>query len=654
MTATPEVTRLAWLWLAGALALVVMPHLLRLPPWLGLLCIATIGWRLLRDLRGWALPGPWLRFFFTLGGMGAVFASYGTLFGPEPGVALLTVMLTMKLMEMRGLRDATVVILLAYFLVATGFLFNQSIANGIYLFLAVAVLTATLVVLNHPAAESRLAGQYLRRAADLLLQAVPLMIILFVLFPRVSGSIWGISVQSSGTRTGLSDTMSIGDVSQLAESSEVAFRVEFVGTPPAHDRLYWRGPVLWYTDGRRWEGLPPELTRRLPPAKLDLMGMPVDYTVTLEPHGKHWLFLLELPATLPGEAASTLDGQVLAQRPVDQLRRYQARSYPDARDIGLPRGLRSLALNLPQGMHSQARALAREWLAEGLDESELVQRALAWFREQPFFYSHEPPPLGADPVDEFLFRTRTGFCEHYAASFVVLMRSAGVPARVVTGYMGGEFNPLGGHYVVRQSDAHAWAEVYLSGQGWVRVDPTRAIPPQRVASGTRRVEASTGEQAGSENTWLGSVLRGARQLLDAADHGWNQWVLGYGADKQQRLLERLGLPTSGWHGLVALLAAAAITVVAGVAAWLVWQRRRTADPLVHSFDRVLARLARHGLMKQPHEGPLAFAARVRAASAELGARFEDLARRYTELRYGPVPGREAVRQFRRAARRFRI
>lgn len=654
MTATAEVTRLGWLWLVGGLALVVAPHLLRLPPWLGLLCVAAIGWRLLRDLRGWALPGRWLRLPLTLGGMGAVFVSYGTLLGPEPGVALLAVMLSLKLVEMRGLRDATVVILLAYFLVATGFLFSQSIANGIYLFLAVVALTAALVVLNHPAAEARLAGQYLRRAADLLLQAVPLMVILFVLFPRISGSLWGIAVQEGGARTGLSETMSVGDLSRLSESREVAFRVEFAGIPPVRDDLYWRGPVLWHTDGRRWSGLGPELARQLPPPEVDTRGEPVDYTVTLEPHGRHWLFLLDLPGTLPAEAFFTPDVQVLARRPVDQLRRYEARSFPEARNTALPRVLRSLALALPHGMHPQARALAQRWLAEGADEAARVQRALAWFREQPFFYSHEPPALGADPVDEFLFRTRTGFCEHYAASFVVLMRAAGVPARVVTGYMGGEFNPLGGHFVVRQSDAHAWAEVYLSGQGWLRVDPTTVVPPQRVAAGTRRAEGPAAGRSWIESTWLGTVLRGGRQLMDAVNHGWNQWVLGYGADKQQRLLERLGLQASGWRGLVALLGASALAVLAGAAAHLAWRRRQATDPLVRSFDRVLARLARRGLVRQDHEGPLAFAARVSASSAETGVRFEQLATRFAELRYGPAPNREAIRRFRREARQFRV
>jgi transglutaminase-like putative cysteine protease len=651
---TPEVTRLAWLWLVGGLAFVVAPHLLRLPPWLGLLCVSAMGWRVLRDLRGWALPGPWLRMVLALAGMGAVLASYGTLLGPDAGVALLAVMLSLKLVEMRGLRDATVVILLAYFLVATGFLFSQSIASGVYLFLAVVVLTAALVVLNHPGADARLSGQYLRRSADLLVQAVPLMVILFILFPRVSGSLWGIAIQNSGARTGLSESMSIGDVNRLSESNEVAFRVEFAGDPPGRDQLYWRGPVLWHTDGRRWTALSPHEGRQLAAPRLQVLGAPVDYSVILQPHERHWLFMLDVPGEISERAVLTPDLQMLATRPVSQLLRYQARSYPHARVTNLDPRQRDLALALPEAGHPLARALAADWAAEESGELHKVQRALRHFREQPFFYSHEPPLLRGDAVDEFLFDSRTGFCEHYAAAFVVLMRAAGVPARVVTGYYGGELNPIGGHLVVRQSDAHAWAEVFVEGQGWLRVDPTTVIPPERVAAGASRTRAEDGARTRLEVSWLGRALRSARQLVDATNHGWNQWVLGYGADKQRGLLERLGLAWAGWHGLVALLGAGGLLVLMGAAAHLAWRRRRAQDPVVRGFDRILARLARRGVVKGPSEGAQAFAMRVQVTDPALGARFGELASRYTALRYGPPPSRSDVNAFRRQVRAFRV
>jgi transglutaminase-like putative cysteine protease len=653
MTApAPEVTRLAWLWLVGGLAVVVAPHLLRLPPWLGLLCVAAMGWRLLRDLRGWGLPGAGLRLTLTVGGLLVVFLSYGTLVGPEAGVALLAVMLSLKLVEMRGLRDATVVILLAYFLVATGFLFDQSIISGIYLLFAVVILTTALVVLNHPGAEARLSGQYVRRAADLLVQAVPLMVILFVLFPRLSGSLWGVTVQEHSARTGLSESMSIGDVSQLSESSEVAFRVEFMDGVPASEDLYWRGPVLWQTDGRRWTALPPGSLRRLEQPQLDSNGPAVNYAVTLQPHGRHWLFMLDLPGALPPGALLTPDMQVLAHRPVDQLRRYEASSFPAARIRSLDPRERALALALPPGRHPLARELAGAWLDAELGEAQRVAAALRLFREEEFFYSHEPPTLGADPVDEFLFETRTGFCEHYAAAFVVLMRTAGLPARVVTGYFGGELNPIGGHLAVRQSDAHAWAEVFLSGQGWVRIDPTTVIPPQRVSTGAR-LPAREDARVHSDASWLGRAFLGARQLLDATNHGWNQWVLGYGADRQRGLLERFGLHSAGWQGLAVLLALCAGAVLLGALAHLSWRRHRAVDPLVRHFDRALARLARRGLVKGASEGALAFAARVQAADQEVGARFAALAKHYTALRYGPAPSRAAMRAFRRRSRVFR-
>lgn len=637
--------------LLAGLAFVLAPHLVRLPPWVGGLCAALVVWRGLRDLRGWPLPPRWLRLALTFAGVGVVVATYRTLLGPAAGVALLAVMVCLKLLELRQVRDAAVVVFLGYFLVVGAFLFDRSLWAGAYLVAAAVLLTAALTALSHPGATAGRWGHYLRTAGRLTLQAVPLAVLLFLLFPRIPGPLWHLPEQTGVGRTGLSESMEPGSITQLVESGEVAFRAQFAGEPPSADALYWRGPVLWRTDGRRWERAPP-WAGEAPPVRGE--GRAVEYTVTLEPHDKRWLFALDLPTRTPADAARRPGQELLAEEPIRALRRDTFRSALEYA-IAPPTPLqRQMALALPEDRNPRARALARRWRTEGLAGRALVERALDHFRGEDFYYTRQPPPLGREAVDDFLFGSRRGFCEHYAAAFTTLMRAAGLPARVVTGYQGGEYNPVGDYLVVRQSNAHAWSEVWLEDAGWLRVDPTRVVPGERVeaAADQTRFRSTTAGGGGDAGWWQRAVAR-LRLGWDAVDHAWNQWVLGYDQTLQRRLLQWLGFGDGGWQALGGLLGGGFAVVVMALGAWLFLRRPPATDPVAAAYGRFCRRLARAGVVRSPDEGPRDYARRVARARPDLARVVGEVTRLYTDLRYAGRGGGAKRRRLDRLVRGFR-
>lgn len=640
------------LWLLGALTAVLLPQLFRLPPWFIPYCVALLGWRLAIDVRGWPLPRPWLRLLLTLIGIGAVLLGYRTLFGPDAGLALLSVMLCLKLLELRTLRDAMLVIFLGWFLVAGSFLVDQSIFVGAYLLLTVLLLTAALIALNHPAGSAH--RYYLRRAGLLLLQALPIMVLLFVLFPRLPGPLWGVPKDSLAARTGISNHMTLGNISALVDSEAVAFRVQFDGPIPPADQLYWRGPVLWTTDGRRWDPIrrdSPPYWFTLPPS-YEALTEPVRYALTLEPHDERWLFALELPTAIPRGTHLTADFQLLLPRKATSRQQYELAAHTIYQNAPLPAAQRRLALQLPAARNPRSVALAQQWA--GMAPTEIVRSALAHFREQPYWYTRRPPLLGDDAIDDFLFDTQRGFCEHYAAAFVTLMRAAGVPARIVTGYQGGERNPLADYLIVRQSHAHAWAEVWLEQEGWRRVDPTAAIPPQRVEtdSDLRRFRTTT-PLAEVDLSWVAHGLSQLRYRWDALNNAWNLWVLGYNHERQKELLQRLGLLAFGWQGALAFLFGTIGLILVGVALYLLRQGRRQPDAVVQLYERYCRLLARVGLRRAPHEGPQAFAFRVAAARPDLASLSNDITSLYIDLRYGMADSDTARSTLRTLVLRFR-
>jgi transglutaminase-like putative cysteine protease len=630
--------------------MVSAPHADHLPPWISTLCVMLLGWRAYLSWKGLPLPKRWLLLTITVAGIGGILLSFHTLFGREAGVALLILLASLKQLELRSRRDAMTVIYLACFIVITNFFYSQSIPTALFMLATLLVIVATWL---HLQTGTLTLKPRLRTAALLLAQAVPLMLVMFLLFPRVQGPLWGMP-QDAYARSGLDDRMSPGSLSRLALSDDVAFRVVFHDTPPRRDQMYWRGPVLWDFDGQTWT---PGRTAKTRKPQLDQLGNPVDYTVTLEPHNKTWLFALEMPTRISIPSHLSYDFQVLRRRPVNARLRYDARSELSYRANAQeePVQLRR-ALQLPRGLDPRARELAAGWRSQdGSDGAAIVRSALNYFRQQGFRYTLEPPPLtSSNGVDQFLFNTRQGFCEHYASAFVFLMRAAGIPARVVTGYQGAEYNDLGGYYIVRQSDAHAWAEVWLAGRGWVHIDPTAAAAPARVESG---LAASVPDTAA-----LPLMMRNPPQWLrsmqlnwDALANQWNQWVLGYNTERQFAFLTRMGMEDITWRNL-ALEMLAVIAVLVGVIALLMLRRLRTRidDPALMLYLKFCRKLAKAGLKRAVHEAPRDFAARAARLKPELAVAISGITEHYLALRYGKHASREALQSLRHEIAAFRL
>jgi protein-glutamine gamma-glutamyltransferase len=594
------------------------------------------------------LPKRWQLMLVTFAGTVGIIFNFHTLFGREAGVALLVMLATLKLMELRNARDAMVLLYLACFIIVTNFFYSQSIPAALYLLATLMVIVTTWV---HLQAQSIALKPRMRIAATLLLQALPLTLILFILFPRVQGPLWGLP-QDAYASTGLDDRMSPGSLSRLSLSEAVAFRVAYNDKIPRRDQMYWRGPVLWNFDGRTWT-----LGRTLFTAapKFTDLDQPVDYAVTLEPHNKHWLFALDVPDKLSVPATLTEDFQWLRKEPVNARLRYTARSYLAyrANEQETARQLQR-ALQLPGKFDPRARQLAAEWRAGSKDDADIVRTALGYFNKQGFVYTLEPPPVGQDSVDDFLFSTKQGFCEYYASAFVFLMRAADIPARVVTGYLGGEFNEVGNYYIVRQSDAHAWAEVWLAGRGWVRVDPTAAIAPNRVERGL--------SAALSDNAILPFMernppqwMRNLRFNLDALANQWNQWVLGYDTERQFAFLTRLGMESITWQKM-ALDMMSGLGGVIGLIALFMLRHLfiRQPDRVQAAWLKLCRKLGDAGLPRAAHEGAQDYAARVAASRSDLADAIRDLAARYSALRYGMLHDENAQREFLRRAGALKI
>jgi transglutaminase-like putative cysteine protease len=441
--------------------------------------------------------------------------------------------------------------------------------------------------------------------------------------------------------------MSPGDIASLVQSGEIAFRAQFTGVRPPANRLYWRAIVLADFDGRVWHAVAPGQPFL---GTLQGRGAPWDLSLTLEPHQRRWLFTPGLPEPLPAETSLARGLQWLAKDPVNQRKRWAVRVFPDYRHLEPP-ALLSQALALPEGFNPRAVALARSWRAQDPRPQALVDRALSFYRET-FSYTLRPPLLGLHGVDDFLFASQRGFCEHFAGSFVFLMRAAGVPARVVTGYLGGEVNPLDGHVVVRQSDAHAWAEVWMGpGQGWVRVDPTASISPARVELGIGAALPAAEMPASLARLSL-PWLQGMRHAWEMLNNGWNQWILGYGQDQQLRLLARLSpdLASTRWLASASILAGA---LGLGLLAWFQWRGSGAVPPdkAARAWHRVEGRLARIGLAPLSGEAPRQYVRRVASERPDLASDVEGMARHYLEARYGGHP--ESLQALERQLARFR-
>jgi transglutaminase-like putative cysteine protease len=642
--------------LLGSTMLVLAPHSLHLPAWVSLLCLATLGWRAMITLGGRRMPSSKLLLPLAAAAMLGVLQTYHTILGKDAGVAMLVMLVAFKMLEMHARRDLFVVVFLCFFLALTNFFYSQSIGTALMTGAAVLALVTTQMSFQYAGKVPPL-GRRVRVAATMLLLATPLAAVMFVVFPRVQGPLWGLPSDAHSGRTGLSDDMTPGNFSSLAQSETIVFRAHFTGRAPDQSQLYWRAVVLGAFDGRTWKHTrtPRDWARPTTARSVGVMayGAAVQYDITLEPLGTRWLYVLEMPHGLPdlglNTARMTPEMELSSPVPVDARLRYEASAnlqYAYQGGTTLPDAARWL--QLPDGPNPRTIAAGRA-LAMLDDPLARVQAVLQRFRNEPFVYTLEPPLLGRDPVDQFLFDTRTGFCEHYSSAFVVLMRAAGVPARVVTGYQGGETNPVDGYLTVRQSDAHAWAEVWLGERGWVRVDPTAAVAPERV----RRSLASAIPPrppfgiAGLEgliefSNDRNGILAQLRYHLSAVNNGWNQWVLNYTPDRQRMVVSSLSTGLSNWRSIVLLAGALALLWAAQVL-----RVRRRTDRIDALYSALCKRLGQLGFARRPDEGPTAYGARLAGANFEPARQLAiaEFLRYYSAYRYGPkapAPGLHAT------------
>ena len=633
-------------WLSGSLLIVIAAHAARAPWWLTLLTLCLFGWRFYYSLNRAPLPSRWLVLGVAMVAMLGVWVEHRTLFGRQPGILLLMLFAGLKLLETRSHRDAAAAAFLGYFLIITNFLYTQSIPTALTMCVALFAITATLVGFSAPQRAPR---ANLRTAGLLLAHAAPAALALFLLFPRVQGPLWGLPQDAYTAMTGLSETMSPGTLSSLAQSDAIAFRAEFEGEPPVQRLRYWRGPLMWDFDGRTWTIGAGHLVKFEPPVGGRARHR---YAVVLEPHNRHWLFALETAASLPERARMSFDGQVIANSLVRSRLRYELTSVIAPEPVAQEdRGTLRRALRLPPGYNPRALELAAQWRAASRSDDELLGRAISFLREGRYVYTLEPPLLGLHSVDEFLFETRAGFCEHYASAFVVLMRAAGVPARVVTGYQGGELNPVDRIITVRQSDAHAWTEVFLQGRGWVRVDPTAAAVPRRVEAGLSRAvpEGELRQLMGAQLEWL----RGVRDQWDALAHKWNVWVLGYNPERQRDLLGSMGMRDADWRTLTAALFTVLGVMTLALLAWSLTRLKRP-DPVQKAWRAFCAKLAARGVERSPHEGPRDYATRAARSLPAARRAILRIGALYIALRYGASGTAAGAARLKRMVRELRL
>lgn len=618
-------------WTLIALGFAVAPHVQYLPVWVTVTSVVCAALRWQIEKRRWRLPPAWVRIVLSLVCFVGVLASYESVSGVGPGSALLAVMAALKMLETKERRDQFVLLFICIFLIMSSLLREQYLWSLPYLLAGVLVtMTAWLRMSdNRPVRVS----QSFATGGRLLMYAAPIALAMWIFFPRIATPFWAVPIDTSSATSGLSDRMSPGDISSLSMSDAVAFRVVFEGTVPPSRLRYWRGLVLHRFNGRTWSGREATFDRDAL-RSIEFSGEPISYQVTMEANRQHWVFALDMPADW--SLAQTFMGsqhQLSRVQPIDQRISYRAVSHTSYQAAAeLEPFARSWYTRLPQDSNPETRELAEQMRRAAPGDDAYIADVMRMFHQQEFFYTLEPPPLGSNPVDRFLFDTRRGFCEHYASAFAVMMRAVGIPSRVVLGYQGGELNPMGQYLIVRQADAHAWTEVWLPGRGWQRVDPTSAVAPERIESGISGamfdgIGASWGLTAPSE------LLHQLTLTLDAMNAKWNEWVLGYGPENQGRFMQWLGMENPDWRKMMLTLLAL-VTIIVGIISTVLVRRYRppSKDRATILYRRFIRK---SGVERACGEPPLTFVQRLAARERNDLAQARAITDFYLQARYGP-------------------
>ncbi|MDH5648338.1 MAG: DUF3488 and transglutaminase-like domain-containing protein [Gammaproteobacteria bacterium] len=646
-------------WLTIATLLASAPYAFYLPPWIFPTFLGLLGWSYLIERQGWQRPGRTLLLTLLALFLVLVLRQHQTVLGRDAGLSLLLLMFGLKFLELKTLRDHILLTLLLFLLILGNLLFSQSLGLALHLTIAVIACIATLSRMALPSGMGAITR--IRLSVGIFLKAIPLMIVLYLLFPRLQGGFWMLPGSSTGT-SGFSDTVRLGTISRMVKSDQIAFRVKFDGSVPPAQQLYWRGLVLNHTDGRQWQrnqqnvGVIDTFTPTGPPVRYELM---------LEPTWQRWVFALDLPGDAPGgvrhQPGYSLETTALIQERVS----FKISSFPYYRTPALTAITRQNSLQLPRYISTRITKLVDTWRRDAQDNpQEIADSALRYFRQQKFYYTLEPPLLGGDPVDEFLFDTRRGFCEHFASAFTTLMRVAGIPARIIVGYQGGEFNEAGNYLIVRQQDAHAWSEIWLPQSGWTRIDPTSAVAPERIEYGLDAVQQfqlqgldysmltpSQRNQA-LRPKWPIFILDNIQRYWDAGNVLWYSWVLDFTAERQRQLLDELGFLTSSVMNQLVAVAGSTLLFFALLTAVMSRNKQRV-DNTQKLYLQYCKKLERVGLRRRHNEGPLNYMNRVRKSRPDLAQMAAQVADLYIELRYASSCNGQFVKRFKRMTRRFK-
>jgi len=644
------------------LFIILLPHLITISPIISLYIAAILIWFTLHTLGIIPLPGRIIRFFLVLTALAILVMNYGFLFSQKASLSLLAIMVCLKLLEIHNeldRRNIFLVLFLGYFIVITHFLRSQDVILSLFTFLNCIILTLMLSTFNRKPQNALPFTDNIRLVAHLFVKALPIAIILFLFFPRISGPLWSLPDDGHSSTTGLSDKMYPGSVSELVDSDDIAFRIDFKNLIPAADKLYWRGPVLSETDGFLWTQKKQKPLKKSFSQVIKKSSNPISYTITLEPHQKKWLFALEMPQEIQGDTIEgfylNTDLQLLNKNNIHQLTQYHVTSMTQFFLDQVTKNELKSALKFPPSSNPITHKLGKQWQSTLSDPKQIVLTGLNYFKDQPFYYTTKPDVMIDNPSDQFLFDKQRGFCEHYASSFVLLMRAAGIPARVVTGYQGIEKNDVGNYYIVRQSNAHAWAEVWLEGNGWLRVDPTAMIPADRIEAdifqtNLERLNFSSlnlpdlPNLTAQQKTTVYNFYKQLQQSIDNIKHSWNNWILGYDKTKQGLLLKLMGL-TANWQTLIFLLMAGMISLVIIFQLIQFYQHYKNTDKVYRHYLKFIKKLNNAGMSLQISEGPEAIKQQAIKKFPEKASIIQSIINDYIQIRYGSQKNKQLIEQF---------
>ena len=627
--------------------LVLWPLFNYLPSWIRLLCLTVIAVRFVMVRMSWKVPGKLVSTALGLAGAAAIYLNYGTLLGRDAGVSLIVVMFCLKLLEMRWYRDAALILYLSFFIMVANFLFSQTLLMAGYMVICIIIVIMALQALNRTDGGTNL-KQLLRNASVMLLQAIPLMLILFVFFPRLAQPLWRMPTSVTGT-TGISDSMTPGDIGSLVTFTEPAFRVEFSGNVPASSELYWRGLVFSRFDGLTWSRARPRFQDN---NEVTFSGKRYDYQILLEPHRRNWLYALEMPESMSEVARTTNEYTWERSFALRSKLAYKLTSYSNSNfGLTLSDSEREQNLSLPGDANPQARRWAQQVFLElNASQQDYIDTILKRINSQSYVYTLNPGVMSEDTVDDFWFNKQRGFCEHYAGAFVFLMRAAGIPARVVTGYQGGDMNPYADYMLVRQSNAHAWTEVWLEGRGWVRMDPTAAIHPSRVEvdlsqAWSQREQIFNDIKPGNWGDFSPGAIEKLQLMWDSLNNNWESMVIDFDAGSQHEFFASLGFPDLSMRDLANALITFALIVMAITSALMLRQRKQL-DKIALGYLKLAKKLSRVGFHRDDNEGPVNYIQRVIISRPDLATQLKPILELYISLRFRESKSRqEQSKQF---------